>query len=118
MINILIIYFFAADNYLVIIMKERPRLDKIVNVALAITGVTRKQLIGHGRSSQINICRGIYLMLAYEYGYKTEEAAKEIHRSRTSCITTTNRYLGYYSVGDKTITKYFIESLNLLRNGK
>ena len=99
-------------------MKERPKLDKLINIALSVTGVSNDELIGTGRSFQTNICRGIYLMLAYEFGYRTEDAARAIHRSRTSCITTTNRYLGYYSVGDKTITKYFIQCLNLLRNDK
>lgn len=98
--------------------KERPKIDKLINVALAVTGVTHDELIGSGRSFRTNICRGIYLMLAYEFGYRTDEAARAIHRSRTSCFTTTHRYLGYYSVGDKAITEYYNQCLNLLNDDK
>lgn len=98
-------------------MNERPKLDKLLNIALELTGVSFEQLIGFSRSSRINICRGIYLMLCYEFGYRVRDASKLIHRSRSSCVTTTNRYLGYYAIGDKLITKYFKDAIKVIRNG-
>ena len=56
-------------------------------------------------------------MLCYEFGYRVRDASKLIHRSRSSCVTTTNRYLGYYAIGDRLLTKYFKEAIKVIRSG-
>jgi hypothetical protein len=96
-------------------MNRKPRLEQLLDVSLQLTNVTNDELLSKERTRESSICRGIYLLLAFEFGYKPSQSCKLIKRSRVSCLITTNRYLGYYEVGDKYITNLFLNALKRLR---
>ena len=100
------------------LMNRKPRLEQLLDVSLHLTNVTKEELLSKERTNEINICRGIYLLLSFEFGYKPCQSCKLIKRSRVSCLITMNRYLGYYQVGDKVITNLFLNALKILRYGR
>ena len=76
-------------------MNKKPTLNEILAVSSRIVGLTEEEVKSRGRRSRCNICRGLFFLTAWNFGYHPKMIAETVYRSRSSCIVTINRYRGY-----------------------
>lgn len=84
-------------------MQKSVSLEELAKVLCEVSGIEVETLLGHENRSLPNTVRGVFLMLAKEFGFRVTDTCAFIGRSHASCIVTANRYKGYYETKDKQI---------------
>lgn len=95
-------------------MNKRPTLNEILDASSKIVGLTEEEVKSRGKKTKCNICRGLFYLTAWNFGYHPKMIAETVYRSRTSCIVTINRYRGYAKFDRKIreLHNRIIERLN------
>ena len=86
-------------------MDKKVSLSDLANVVCEVTGVSLDLLVGHEKRNLTDTARGVFFMLAREFGIHPKEASSFVDRSRSSCITTAKQYRGYYETKDKEVCR-------------
>lgn len=86
-------------------MDNKVSLSDLANVVCEVTGIGMDLLVGHEKRNLTDTARGVFFMLAREFGIHPKEAASFVDRSRSSCITTAKQYKGYYETKDKEVCR-------------
>lgn len=79
-------------------------LETILNAVAEATGLCVSDIKAKRRTVDVSIARGVYYMIAREYGIHPFVIVAYVDRSRSCCITIAQRYRWYLEYKDKTIT--------------
>ena len=97
-------------------MKQTVQLDMILATVEEVTGVSEREMSDRIKSLRINTARGVYFLVARQYGFHPFDVAKRLNRSRASCIITTKQYRWYYQCGDKSVVELVDKIRDIINN--
>lgn len=85
-------------------MNQTITLDNLLEAVIDETGVSHDDLCRYQRDPKIDQARGIYYLIARQYGFfNAKEIGSKVRRSRACTIIVTGHYLGYYDTKDSII---------------
>lgn len=82
-------------------------ITSIIDASCEVCNVKKEAFLSRMRNNSLNVARGLYMVIAEEYGYSSETIGKAIFRSRPSTILTKCNYKGYIEIKDRVITETY-----------
>lgn len=82
-------------------------LNRIAEAVEAACGVSIHDMREQQRSQKKSTARGVFLLMAKRNYVHISYTCEYLHRSRCSCVITTQRYNDYFFAGDILVKKLF-----------
>jgi len=92
-------------------------ITSIIEASCEVCNVEEDDFLSRKRITNLNIARGLFMVIASEYGYSSEVIGFAIFRSRPSTTITRQRYKGYLEIKDRYITNTYNKIKEKLNNG-
>lgn len=82
-------------------------LKDILHAVCTATGISEMDIRHKTRKWQIADARGLFYVVAKEYGFKDSDIAAVTNRERTTPITVSKHYRGYMECGNKPLIRLY-----------
>lgn len=94
--------------------QKKYSLDQIVDAISSVSGIDSNELFSKNKDVAHTTARGVFFMLAREYGHLFQEIGKYTHRHHSTIVNVSQRFYGYYEVKDKQVCRMVTEVLKML----
>lgn len=96
--------------------EKKYSLADISDAVCIASGLRDEDLFGREKDIIHTIPRGVFFMLAREYGYLFVEIAKYSNRNHSTCVNVAKRFAGYYEVKDPAVCNFVAQVKQILND--